>query len=213
MLIFSNKYQVLSSKIMDLVKVVTTINKATFAKYMSVALIFSCLFFAVGYAFAPSYEAHKNPSVKYNVYAFKDGVSIGEGSGNLITDIGETWLRDWAACSASNTTSRDGARYISLTNTGSPAASWTKLTSEVTANGFDRQEGAVTWWTNGGDAAFNVTKTFTATGTQQLQTAGLNWVATDDSDGNLFAAASFTQTTFNAGDTLTITWTITFDAN
>lgn len=169
--------------------------------------------FLCGYVIAPVFEAHKNPNVQWNVYAFKDGVSIGEGEGNLITDIGETWLRDWAGCSASNTTSRDGLRYISLCNTASPAAAWTKLTSEVTDNGFDRNEGTVTWVTNSGDAAINVTKTFTATGTQQLQTAGLNWVATDDSDNNLFAAAAFTQTTFNAGDTLTIVWTITFDAN
>lgn len=192
---------------------IKNISKISFAKFASVALIFSCLFFAIGYSFAPTYEPHKNPSVRYNVYAFKDGISIGEGSGNLITDIGETWLRDWAGCSASNTTSRSGAQWISLCNTASPLAGWTKLNSEVTANGFDRQAGTVAWWVNSGDSAFNVTKTFTATGTQQLQTAGLNWVSTGDSDGNLFAAAAFTQTTFNAGDTLTITWTITFDAN
>lgn len=191
----------------------TYIKKINIAKYLTVGLICSCLFFALGYAYAPNFEEHKNPSVQWNVFAFKDGICIGEGSGNLITDIGETWLRDWAASSAGNTTERSGARYISLCNTASPTADWTKLTSEVTANGFDRQEGSVTWWTNSGDSAFNVTKTFTASGTQQLQTAGLNWVATDDSDNNLFAAAAFTQTTFNAGDTLTITWTITFDAN
>lgn len=171
------------------------------------------LSFSIGFMLAPDFSQHKNPQVQWNVYAFKDGVMVGEASGNLITDIGEIWIRDWAAASAGNTTSRDGARYISLTNTASPAADWTKLTSEVTTNGFDRNEGTVTWWVNSGDAAFNVTKTFTATGTQQLQTAGLNWVSTDDSDGNLFAAASFTQTTFNAGDTLTITWIITIDAN
>lgn len=181
-----------------------------FTTFMIFALAGS---FCVGFLFAPNFSPHKNPQIQWNVYAFSDGILIGEAAGNLITDIGEAWLRDWAGSSAGNTTSRDGARYISLTNTGSPAADWTKLNSEVTANGFDRNEGTVTWWTNSGDAAFNVTKTFTATGTQQLQTAGLNWVATDDSDNNLFAAATFTQTTFNAGDTLTITWVITFDAN
>lgn len=182
-------------------------------KYPIILLVTSIMMFSLGLTIAPTFLDHKNPQVQWNVYVLKDGVQIGEAAGNLITNIGETWLRDWAGSSAGNTTSRDGARYISLCNTASPDATWTKLTSEVTANGFDRAEGTVAWWTNSNDAAFNVTKTFTATGTQQLQTAGLNWVATDDSDNNLFAAAAFTQTTFNNGDTLTITWTITFDAN
>lgn len=189
------------------------LNKKMFSIIFAITLIALLSGSFIGYNLAPTYEAHKNPSVQWNVYAFKDGILVGEGEGNLITDIGETWLRDWAGCTAANTTSRSGAQYISLCNTASPLVTWTKLTSEVTANGFDRQAGTIAWWTNSGDSAFNVTKTFTATGTQQLQTAGLNWVSTGDSDNNLFAAAAFTQTTFNAGDTLTITWTITFDAN
>jgi hypothetical protein len=114
---------------------------------------------------------------------------------------------------AANTTSRNATQWISLSNVGTPLQTWTVLTTEVDANGFDRQLGTVVAWTNAGDSAFNVTKTFTATGTQQLQTAGLNWNGQSLSDNNLFACAAFTQTTFNSGDTLTITWTITVDAN
>ena len=172
-----------------------------------------CLAFALGFVAAPNFAAHKNPSVQWNMYAFSEGIMIGEGSGNLITDLGEVWLRDWAGSSEANTTSRNGTRYISLSNVGSPAAGWTELDTEVAANGFARAEGTVTWWENSGDSAYNVTKTFTASDTQQLQTAGLQWSGQGISDANLFAAATFTQTTFNNGDTLTITWTITFDAN
>jgi hypothetical protein len=73
--------------------------------------------------------------------------------------------------------------------------------------------GTVVAWENSGDRAFNVSKQFTATGTQQLQTAGLQWNDTPVSDNNLFASADFTQTTFNSADTLTITWVITVNAN
>jgi hypothetical protein len=147
------------------------------------------------------------------MYVFKDGLLISE-SGNLITDLGEDWIRDWVGLAgAGNTTARSAAMYISLSNDASPSASWTKLPNEVAANGFTRAVGDVAEWDNSGDAAFNVTKTFTATGTQQLQCAGLNYLVTAESDNNLFAAAAFTQTTFNADDTLTITWSITINAN
>lgn len=155
---------------------------------------------------------HFDPDV--NVYfevtkGEASGVSAGLASGNLITDIGEAYIRDAILTLDGNTT----AWAISLSNAGSPLASWTQLDTEVAANGFTRAAGADVEWLNGADYAFNITKTFTATGTQQLQTAGLQWDTTASSNNNLFAAATFTQTTFNAADTLTITWVITINAN
>jgi len=183
-------------------------NKKLLALFAIVALVSGMIGFYV-----KDYNYHKDPTVSYNVYVFKDGLQVAE-SGNTITDIGETWIRDWVGLAGSgNTTSRNAAMWISLSNDASPLASWTKLTNEVAANGFTRAEGTVSAWTNSGDSAFNITKTFTATGEQQLQCAGLNWVSTSDSDNNLFACAAFTQTTFNTGDTLTITWSITINAN
>lgn len=185
------------------------LNKLT--KILTVTLI-AALAFTIGYAVNPI-AVHQNPSVSYNVQVFKDGIQISE-AGNVITDIGEDWIADWIGLAgADNTTARSAAQWISLSNDASPDASWTKLTNEVAANGFTRALGDVAAWTNSGDSAFNVTKTFTATGTQQLQCAGLNWAETAESDNNLFACAAFTQTTFNSGDTLTITWSITINAN
>lgn len=174
---------------------------------VTIALI-ACLAFASGYLLAPSFAEHKNPSVQWNVYAFKDGVLVGEAAGNLITDIGENFIGNCTIGLENNAT-----WAISLSNVGSPAAAWTQLDTEVAANGFTRAAATTTVWSNSGDYAINFTKTFTASGTQQLQTAGLQWDSTASSNNNLFAAATFTQTTFSATDTLTITWTITYNAN
>lgn len=155
---------------------------------------------------------HFDPDVNVYFQVTKgeaSGASASLASGNLITDIGEAYIRDACLTLDGNTT----AWAISLSNVGSPLAAWTQLDTEVAANGFTRAVGVDTEWSNAGDYAFNITKTFTATGTQQLQTAGLQWDSTASSNNNLFAAATFTQTTFNSGDTLTITWVITFNAN
>jgi hypothetical protein len=148
-----------------------------------------------------------------NVYVEGEigGVTATLASGNLITDIGELYVRN--ILGFDNVTNHNATKWISLSNDGSPAVGWTELTTEVNANGFSRALGTVVAWENSGDRAFNVSKQFTATGTQQLQTAGLQWNDTPVSDNNLFAGADFTQTTFNSADTLTITWVITVNAN
>ena len=137
--------------------------------------------------------------------------SWSDGSGNLITDIGERYVRN--IIGFDNQTANNATKWISLSNVGSPLDTWTELNTEINANGFTRALGTVTTWMNGTDYAFNVSKKFTASGTQQLQTAGLQWNDTPESDLNLFACATFTQTTFESNDNLTITWVITFDAN
>lgn len=165
--------------------------------------------------FNPIVFMHRDPTMRANVYVTiqqRFGTTQCTG-GNLITDIGERYVRN--IIGFNNVTAHNATDDISLSNDGSPLDTWTKLPNEVTGNGFDRVDassGTVAWW-NGTDYAFNVTHQFTATGTQQLQCAGLNWHPTDDVDNTLFAAALFTQTTFESGDNLTITWVITFDAN
>lgn len=168
------------------------------------------LAFSLGFALQ-NYAVHHNPQVNVYMEIVKgegSGVSATLASGNLITDIGENFIGNCTLGLESN-----GTWAISLSNVGSPLAAWTELDTEVNANGFTRAEGTVTVWSNSGDYAFNVTKTFTASGTQQLQTAGLQWDDTAESDNNLLAAATFTQTTFEASDTLTVTWVVTFNAN
>ena len=157
---------------------------------------------------------HKDPGYSANVfYLFETSHGTWGGmAGNVITNLGECYVRN--IMGFNNETGHNETKWISLSNDASPAATWTKLTNEVTANGFGRALGTVAAWNNGTDYAFNVTKTFTATADgNELQCAGLNWNDTPDSDSNLFACAAFTQTTFNTGDNCTITWVITWDAN
>lgn len=157
------------------------------------------------------YYIHSDPKVSANVYISETtgGVTSELYSGNLITDIGENFIGNATIGLQNNAT-----WAISVCNAGTPAASWTQLDTEVAANGFTRADAAETApYANSGDWAINFTYTFTATGEQQLQNAGLQWDSTASSNNNLFAAAAFTQTTFNSGDTLTITWVVTYNAN
>jgi len=183
---------------------------------IATTLIIALLCFSIGYFANPLYQ-HFNPKVNVHLQVRRNSVVIGETtgaydmfSGNLITDIGETFIGESAILG----TDANGTWAISLSNDGSPAAGWTELTTEIAANGFTRAaatESAA--WQNSGDWAINYTYTFTATGTQQLQTAGLQWDDTPSSNNNLFAAADFTQTTFETDDTLTVLWIITVNAN
>lgn len=155
---------------------------------------------------------HRDPRVNVFMSVTKfDGVNVEElASGNTITDIGETFLGE----SAITGEDANATWAIAVSNDGSASSAWTELPTEVTANGFGRAgaEESVAW-SNGGDWAINFTYTFTATGSQTLQTAGLHWDDTGESDNNLFACADFTQTAFETDDTLTVTWVITCNAN
>lgn len=181
-------------------------------KTILAAVLIAVLAFSIGYLANPIYQ-HFDPKVNVKMYITKGegpGASATLQSGNLITDIGETFIGEAAILG----TDANATWAISLSNDGSSSAAWTELPVEVAANGFSRaaaEESAV--WSNGGDWAINYTYTFTASGTQQLQTAGLQWDDTGESDLNLFAAADFTQTTFESSDTLTVTWVITVNAN
>jgi len=116
---------------------------------------------------------------------------------NIITDIGEDATRYGVAGVAVDT------KYISLGNS-TITQTKTKLDSEATTAGATRAEGTRDFWISGGDCAFNVTKKFTFTDTITLSATGLHWSGTSGSDGNMFALASFTQTTFQNNWNLTI---------
>lgn len=169
---------------------------------------------ALGYAVRETrILQHRDPQFRANVFILCEtskGTWAGEG-GNLITDLGEGYVRN--IMGFDNETNHNATKWISLSNVGSPSASWTQLDTEVNANGFTRNIGTVVSWANGTDHAFNVSYKFTATGSQQLQTAGAQYNDTPVSDNNLFAVATFDQTTFASGDNLTITWVFTWDCN
>ena len=186
----------------------------TVKKTIVMLCLVSILSFSMGYAWQQGgFIQHRNPTVKANVYMFKETVDGTEvmPTSNVITNIGEKYVRD--ILGFDNVTGHNATKWISLCNTGTPDATWTQLETEINANGFTRALGTVVSWMNGTDYAYNVTKKFTATGTQQLKNAGLQWRDTPVSNDNLFACAGFDQTTFNADDNCTIRWVITWNAN
>jgi len=187
---------------------------------LSFSLGFGATFVAVNY---PSWfsQGHRDPQFSSNViFVFKDasGVCEESESGNLITNIGETMVRNLLGFN--NISSYAPLKYISLGN-GTVATTLTKLTVEPTTNGFNRTEGTPVSWNNGTDSAFNVTVTFIVSGLGvgeyiSVQSAGLHWNETDESDNNMFACAYLTDSTyhqFTNGSTCTVTWVITVDAN
>lgn len=187
------------------------ISRRIFAALFALTVVCSV---TVGYGIHPLFtSAHRDPQARANVHILFETArgDWGWDSGNVITDIGERYVRN--IIGFDNVTANNATKWISLSNVGSPLATWTELDTEVNANGFTRALGTVTSWMNGTDYAFNVTKKFTASGTQTLQCAGLQWNDTPESDNNLFAAAVFSQTEFTSGDNCTITWVITCDGN
>jgi hypothetical protein len=96
--------------------------------------------------------------------------------------------------------------YIALTNTAiTPAATDTALSGEITTNGLARALGTPTHTSNA--TSYTLANTFTATGTQAAQAAGM---FNASSSGTLCFENTFTQASLVSGDTLTVTWTITF---
>ncbi|MBA7659319.1 hypothetical protein ES703_67296 [subsurface metagenome] len=128
-----------------------------------------------------------------------------EGS-NVITTIGKTFIEEHLGIGGASYD--DPAKWISLSNDGSSSAAWTKLPVELdNTNGLGRAEGA---YASTSPGVWTITYQFTASvagGT--VQTTGLQWLVTLESDNNLMAAKDFTQVTLASGDKLTVTWTIT----
>jgi len=180
-------------------------------KFVLSLCVIGILFFSLGYSI--HFKTPRKSKIISNVFVFAETVDGTQqiGTHNLITNIGEKYNRD--ILGFDNVTNHNATKWISLSNTGTPSVTWTQLDTEVNANGFTRALGSVVHWMNGTDYAYNVTKKFTATGTQQLKNAGLQWRGVAQSNNNLFACAGFDQTTFNANDNCTIRWVITINAN
>ncbi len=122
-------------------------------------------------------------------------------SHNLRTNAGVNWQYNQMAG-----TTAAVCTYIALSNdSGAPAATDTAVASEITTNGLARIAAAVSHTANA--TSYTLANTFTATGTQSAQKAGLLNAA---SAGTLCFENTFTQVTLASGDTLTVTWTINF---
>lgn len=121
----------------------------------------------------------------------------------VLTTIGKDFIEQQISGTASTT----DAIYISCDDTdasGLSAAS-TKLTSETDDNGITRATGT---YASTGAGTWTVTKAFSITGTQAVQTYGLQWSATKQSDNNLLCYDTSAVKNCVDGDTLTITWSL-----
>jgi hypothetical protein len=120
---------------------------------------------------------------------------------NLIVTIGKSYLATWLAAA-----SHAGAfmSYIALgEGTSGPSASDTTLGTELTGGGNARVVGTLTPSSN----TWNNTATFApGNGTGAVTEAGLFSALTS---GTMFARQVFAVYNKAAGDTLTISWTVT----
>src|SRR3989475_6359394 len=83
--------------------------------------------------------------------------------------------------------------------------------SELTTNGFTAVAGAVTDISGASPKSSTVVNTFTATATQTVaQSCLVNQAANASANRVNLAAATFTAVTLQVGDTIQITWTITW---
>lgn len=121
---------------------------------------------------------------------------------NLIVTVGKTYLAAWIAAA-----SQAGAfmAYMGLgTGSTSPVAGDTTLQTELSGGGYSRQTGTVTSSSN---VWQNVVSFAPGNGTGAITEAGLFSASTV---GTMFARQVFSTYNKAAGDTLTITWTVTF---
>lgn len=110
----------------------------------------------------------------------RDGVLISETFHPMtLTNNGTHWLAEKLAHSGGTNTTK-WATYIGCSaSTATVSAGWGALPSEISSNGLSRANG--TWaHTTTGYGTWNVTKTFTATGTQSCQMYGYYYSSTGD---------------------------------
>ena len=120
---------------------------------------------------------------------------------NLRTNAGVNWQFNQMAGTAAGV-----CTYIALSNdSAAPSATDTALAAEITANGLARA--SATPAHSGGTSSYTLTSTFTATGTQSAQKAGL---FNASSTGTLCFENAFSPVAMNSGDTLQVVWTLNF---
>lgn len=148
-------------------------------------------------------DAGPDPAGHVSVIGYRDGEVFFEyDEHNLITGNGSKHIRNFLGFANQTNVA---CIYLSLSNDGAPVKTWGKLPNEITGNGLDRQTGTPSVVNA---TAYQVTYTWTATAPQSVQATGLHWDSTDDSDGNMFAAAAISSVSLQANDMLQVTWTV-----
>lgn len=125
---------------------------------------------------------------------------------NSRVDAGANWQAQLMGSAAGNP-----AAYLALSGTTLTIAKGdTTLSGEISTSGLGRAAATYGSYsapsTLNGAASFQMTKTFTATGTQTVNSAALFNAA---SVGTMFVEANLASAaTLNSGDSLAITWTV-----
>jgi hypothetical protein len=120
---------------------------------------------------------------------------------NLRVNSGINWQYNQMAG-----TTAAACTYIALSNASiTPNATDTSLASEITSNGLARALATPAHTSNA--TSYTLSNTFTATGTQAAQAAA---ILNASSSGTMCFENTFTQASLVSGDTLTVTWTISF---
>jgi len=120
---------------------------------------------------------------------------------NLRTNAGINWQYGQMAG-----TTAAVCTYLALSNdSGTPAVTDTAVASEITTNGLARVNATAAHTAN--TASYTMSNTFTATGTQSAQKAGL---LNASSAGTLCFENIFSAVAMNSGDTLQVVWTVNF---
>jgi hypothetical protein len=133
---------------------------------------------------------------------------------NWVHNLRTTGGADWQANAMGTTSTQPAtATYIALTNDSGTAAagdcaagsSACTLASEITTNGVARH--VATYSHSNGTNTWSLNYTWTATGTQSVQKAGM---FNASSSGTMVFESNFTQVNLVSTDTFTATWTVTF---
>jgi len=198
-----------------------------------VAMVVASAFFVGGYAATGNWNPWGNRHYyeKLNVnfqYCVTGSQVYCSDTHNVVFNAGMLWLQQsmsgetpTVGCAPGTTC---GMKYIGLSaGTTAPAAgdAVTGATngdcgkptdSEITANGEARALGTVTDISGGTGATSTVVKTFTDTTTSQAVAKAclLNQSTQGNANNVQLAAATFTSVTLQIGDTIQITWTLTW---
>jgi hypothetical protein len=126
---------------------------------------------------------------------------------NQITSIGQTFIVNKLNSVDTNNSNRTLAMVLASNGTA-PSIAWTKITDELNSSGLARN--TTGQFSMNGTNGFNVSSTWTATSPQSnVELTGLQWENASMSDGNLFAAVQFSNTSLLTNDQIAVTWQVT----
>ena len=164
---------------------------------LAIALAISAFFVPVS---VPQDGMNFGMEIHVDMYHYRDGVLLDHSHHpGVLTDLGANFIEQQISGTASTTV----AVYIGLSNDATaPTSAWVVLPTEISGSGMGRATGS---YVDDGVGAWNVTNTFSVTGTQSAQLTGLYYEAAGD---YLLCADQFTQVNAEDGDSLEIVWSL-----